>query len=96
MRPAALVTILFALSAGIAACATAPVQEMSDARQAIDAARDAGAASTHEADLARAQALLEEAEEALREGLYRDARRHAIDAKVEATEARRKALEQVP
>jgi hypothetical protein len=96
VRPFALVTILFVFSAGIVACATAPVQEMSDARQAIDAAREAGVASTHQADLARAQALLEEAEGALREGLYRDAKRYAIEAKAEATEARRKALEQAP
>jgi hypothetical protein len=94
VRPFVLVTFFLALSTGLMACTSAPVQEMSDARQAIDAARAAGAEDASEAELARAQALLKAAEEALHGRLYGTAKRYAIDAKAEATEARRKALEE--
>ena len=85
-RLAALVLMLAA-----AGCATAPpVQEMSDARQAIAAAREAGARKHARDDLARAEALLDGAEEYLElgtSGAYWQAKKSAISAKEVAFEA---------
>lgn len=66
-----------------------PVQEMSDARQAIAVARDAGA-ETHAADqLREAVQYLETAEQKLNEESYAEARRAALAAKSKALTARR-------
>ena len=74
-----------------AGCETSPpVQEMSDARQAIAAAREAGAARHAGDELARAEALLDGAEEYLElgtSGAYWQAKRNAISAKEVAFEA---------
>jgi HEPN domain-containing protein len=75
----------------VAACAQAPVQEMSDARQALQAAR---AVVEKEADVVRlqqAERTLREAESALEAGRYADARRQAEAAKTEAVEVRQRA-----
>jgi len=77
--------VLVALS--VAACAGAPVQEMSNARQAIRAARDAGAAKTAPQTLNEAQTLLDRAEGNLQRREYRDARRDAVAARDKASEA---------
>jgi replication-associated recombination protein RarA len=71
----------------VAACAGAPVQEMSNARQAIRAARDAGAAKTAPQTLNEAQTLLDRAEGNLQRREYRDARRDAVAARDKASEA---------
>jgi hypothetical protein len=81
-----------ALFAGcLVACATAPpVQEMSDARQAIAAAREAGAGQFAEDKLGQAEVLLQNAEELLVVGTsnaYWQAKKSAIDAKDKAFEA---------
>lgn len=68
-------------------CATAPVQEMSDARQAIQAAREAGAQPESQANLQNAESLLKEAELALENGDYSKARRKATQAHREALQA---------
>lgn len=68
-------------------CSTAPVQEMSNARQAIRAARDAGADKAAPQTLTEAQALLEQAEASLQRRSYREARRNAVSARSKATEA---------
>jgi len=72
-------------------CATAPpVQEMSDARQAIAAAREAGAEKLAVDELGQAETLLQKAEEFLVVGTsnaYWQARNAAIDAKEMAFEA---------
>ena len=81
--PAILVSAAFAL----AACAGAPVQEMSNARQAIRAARDAGAERTAPQKLNEAEALLNRAEDSLERRAYREARRNAIAARDKAAEA---------
>lgn len=73
--------------AGLVACASAPVQQMSDARQAIRAAQDAGAASTAAKQLADAQAALSRAEGLLDKRLFRAARRSAQEAHAKAVEA---------
>ena len=79
--------LILALSAALAACAGAPAQEMSNARQAIKAARDAGAEKIVPEKLSEAQALLERAEANLQRRAYRDARRDAIAARGKASEA---------
>lgn len=71
----------------LAACAGAPVQEMSNARQAIKAARDAGAEERVPEVLHEAQALLDRAQESLERRAYREARRDAIAARGKAAEA---------
>ena len=71
------------------ACTTAgpPVQEMSDARQAIAAAREAGAATYAGEGLRAAESHLAQAESQLQQHLYRDARKLALGAKESAIEA---------
>ena len=69
-------------------CATAPpVQEMSDARLAIAAARDAGAAEIAADELQNAETLLDSAEDYIQSGNYTLARRDAVSAKESAFEA---------
>ena len=71
-------------------CATSgpPTQEMSDARQALDAARQVDAASHVPETLQDAQSLLSKAEEKLGEGAFKQAQHDALAAKEEATKAR--------
>jgi len=71
----------------LSACASAPVQEMSNARQAIRAARDAGAEQVAASQMSEARALLERAEASLQTREYRDAKRNAVAAKGKAAEA---------
>ena len=72
------------LSAG---CASAPVQEMSNARQAIAAAVDAGAEDHAPGELEAARQLLQDAEARLHGKQYREARRAALAAKTKAVAA---------
>jgi hypothetical protein len=62
-------------------CASAPVQEMSDARQAIAAARAAGAAQANSPDLYAAEAAIARAEQHLQAQEYTRARLAALQAK---------------
>ena len=78
---------MLATCMGLAACAGPPVQEMSNARQAIKAARDAGAANKASTTLQEAEALLDRAEDNLQKRAYKDARRDAIAARGKAAEA---------
>jgi hypothetical protein len=72
----------------VAACtAGPPVQEMSDARQAIAVAREAGAAELAPADLREAEAYLESAQQNLSRRAYKDARTDAVQAKLKALDA---------
>lgn len=72
----------------LAACAGAPVQEMSNARQAIKAARDAtGVKAAAPASLIEAETLLNRAEDNLQKRAYKQARRDAIAARGKAAEA---------
>ncbi len=77
-----------------AGCATAPVQEMSDARQAIAAARDADAARRTPELLHSAEQSLQDAQLQLKNYFYTEARKRAIAAKAQAVQARREAEEQ--
>ena len=72
----------------LAGCETAPpVQEMSDARQAITVAREAGAADLAAAELAEAEEYLQNAEQRLDRQQYREARHAALEAKLRAQQA---------
>jgi hypothetical protein len=66
-----------------------PVQEMSDARQVIRAARDAGLSANSNVSLDEAERLLSQAEVQLQRGDYRGARRDALAAREKAAEALR-------
>ena len=69
------------------ACASAPVQEMSDARQAIRAAQNAGAPQKATAQYESAQQLLTSAEQSLAKRMYRAAKKDAVAARNHAVEA---------
>lgn len=81
------VFLLVMVLAGLG-CGSAPVQEMSEARQAIEAARAAGAEAHAGIQLDEATSLMEEAEVMLNERRFRDARRSAVKARDQAIEAR--------
>lgn len=87
--------ILYALALLVGAvlmlsgCATTPpVQEMSDARQALRAAEEARAPDLAGDTYQRSRELLEQAETRLQQGEYRSARYKAKEAKRLAIEAR--------
>lgn len=69
--------VVFLAAALVVACAGAPVQEMSDARQAIAAAREVHADDKAATDFARAQQYLDAAQKALDAGDYSTAREDA-------------------
>lgn len=77
----------------LAACATVPVQEMSDARLAIRSAEAVGASERSPQALMEARRLLQEAQTRLESGAYEDARQYALDARQQAIKARKMALE---
>ncbi len=80
-----IIVLLFAL---LFACgAGPPVQEMSDARQAIAAAKEAGAEDRAAEDLRAAEAFLDSAQRNLSERAYGSARRDATLAKEKARSA---------
>jgi hypothetical protein len=91
-RPAILAVLL--TSAVLSACASAPVQEMSDARQAIRAAQNAGASQKAAPQLESAQTLMSSAEKSLQKRLYRAAKRDAVAAREQAVEAMQRAAGQ--
>jgi hypothetical protein len=76
-------------SATLAGCAGAPLQEMSDARQAVRAAERAGAAKHAPEPLAEARQLVERARLSMQKGEYKEAREDAEKAREKAVEARR-------
>lgn len=72
----------------VAGCGSGPpVQEMSDARQAIAVARQAGAEERAAEQLRDAEALLDSAQQKLTDRAYEDARRDALQAKLKALDA---------
>lgn len=74
--------------ATLSACAGPPVQEMSDARQAIQAAESAGAPEYAPVVLRQAKDYLDSAERKLEKRAYNGARSDARLAKQKATHAR--------
>ena len=91
IRRYALPLLLVALFAGplLAGCAGMPLQEMSDARQAIRAAESAGAQKYAPELLVEAKSLVETARQTMQKGEYRQARDEAVLARDKAMEARR-------
>lgn len=73
----------------LAGCAGAPLQEMSDARQAVRSAERAGAERYAPEPLAEARRLVERARGSMQKGEYREARDDAELARAKAMEARR-------
>lgn len=71
----------------LSGCATAPIQEMSDARQSLQAAQEAGADRYAASTLSRAQMALEQAERKLEDRAFKEARLNAVAAKAEAMDA---------
>lgn len=86
---ASLISLVFSFL--VAGCATAPpVQEMSDARQAIAAAREAGAGELAANQLSEAESLLSTAENYLQSNssaAFWQAKKAALTAKEMAFEA---------
>ena len=80
--------LLLLLLLMLAGCTTVPpVQEMSDARQAITAAEDADAARIAPVPLSDARRLLAQAQLQVRDGFYMLARNNAVRAKNRALSA---------
>ena len=88
----ALFTVL-SVVAGLWACSSIPVQEMSDARQAINAARDEGVSIEASQDYVDALQLIKRAQQKLEEGDYEQAKINALNAKKKALEARQQVQE---
>ena len=85
--PQFLRAVAIAAAVLVGACQSAPVQEMSDARQAISVAQEAGA-EQHAASLMQlAVDRLQTAERFLSEHQYAQARQDAVSAKKTALEA---------
>lgn len=78
------------LTVSLLGCAAAPIQEMSDARQAVRAAQEADAARHAPRYLLQAEGHLQNAEQALTDGArgYKPAREEAIAAKDAAMKGR--------
>jgi hypothetical protein len=89
-RLGALLALCLVLS--LSACVSAPVQQMSDARQALQAAEEAGAPQRARDTFAAARVLIEQAQEALDRGDFETARLRAEAAKEAAVRARQEAL----
>ncbi len=80
---------LLAVLLAMVGCQSAPVQEMSDARQAIAVAKEAGAAEHAVTDLRAAENFLSNAEQSLGNRHYAKARDEALQAKARALFATR-------
>ena len=79
---------LIAILLATGACGSSPpVQEMSDARQAISVAREAGAAQHAPVDLRAAEDSLNDALRNLTRKEYGLARENAVEAKIQALAA---------
>ena len=74
-------------------CVSLPAQQMSDARQALQAAKTAGAEDLDVEEFKEARILLDDANRFLDEGRYELAGKVAQRAKSQALAARRKAVE---
>lgn len=80
--------MIFVVVVLLAGCSGAPVQEMSDARQAIKAAISVGAQTKSPKSFSKAQKYLLSAKAALEQGHFSRARSNAIRAKHHAIKAR--------
>ena len=76
------------LATVLVACASAPTQEMSDARQSVKAAREVEADKYTPDAFSSAEKMLSNAEKELLAHSYRHARMHALSSRREAIKAR--------
>ncbi len=76
----------------VSACSSLPTQEMSDARQAIESARQAGAGDSAPYPFDQALALIDEARESMVREEYKRARSDALAARSFALSARNIAI----
>ena len=84
---------IWALAVVVAGCATtAPVQEMSNARQTIASALEVKAEIYASEHLEAAEKLMEQATEALESGNYTQAKEFAVSAQQYAVKARQQAI----
>ena len=88
--------ITLAALLALAGCQSAPVQEMSDARQAITVATKAGAEEHAPEDLKAAIDYLQSAEGYINQHHYDLARRDAVNAKASALDALRRSSSDQP
>lgn len=88
-----LLVLVGVLLCTVNACATAPVQEMSNARQALQAADAVDASNKAPNHYNKAIEHLERAEQALKSREYSIAKEEAKQAKVNALKARQVAVE---
>ncbi|MGF1612648.1 MAG: DUF4398 domain-containing protein [Gammaproteobacteria bacterium] len=79
----------------LGACVSVPLQEISDARQAVRAAQEIGAERRAPIHYERAEILLGRAERAMATGEYEKAWGEATLAREEALKARERSLEAV-
>ena len=86
-RKIAIVLTYLTVLVALISCVSAPVQEMSDARQAIQAAKESNPAGNSQENLIKAESLLKEAEAALESGEYKKAKLTATEARNEAIKA---------
>lgn len=87
-------SILYAvlvITVSVSGCTSVPVQEMSDARQAIRAAQNEGVSSQTSSEFAEALQLIKFAQKKMESGEYQKARMNALSAKQKALDARQKA-----
>jgi hypothetical protein len=89
LLPAVLLASIATLQ--LVGCAGVPVQEMSNARQAVLAAQKAGGAKYAPESMSEAERHLARAKASLKKGDYRPARDEAELAREKAMEARREA-----
>ncbi|MES1196120.1 MAG: DUF4398 domain-containing protein [Steroidobacter sp.] len=80
-------SVILLLTLLLAACASAPVQEMSDARQAVAAAVQSGAETAAPTEMSAEQTALKMAERLLRDRQFDAARHYARDAHTKALRA---------
>lgn len=91
--PARLFGLYIFLTALVGCAISPPVQEMSDARQAIRAAQDVQASRHAPGTLTQAEELLTRATRSLEQGEYEKARQAALEAKQKAITARDRSVE---
>lgn len=84
-----LIVVLVALGLTLPGCAAAPIQAMSDARQAIEAAAQSGGDQQAAQQMQEARAALAQAQLSLKNAQYRRARELAQQARAKAIEAQR-------
>ena len=87
-----MLSVLLALSLLLAGCTSWPVQEVSDARQAISAARAVGSDRYAPETLEQAERLVDQALRDLAAGDYHSARSAALTARQRAINAREASL----